>query len=356
MFQTNSTGPGRAVRLLSVSVVVIAGVLTGCTAPDEQQPPADRSPQRPAAPQTPPAEPEEGPEVTAPPRGQVIDLPGGSPEGTVLDPSTGTLAIALREPERLALVDTETNRVRTIPALGAARHLALARPGELLVSGETADTLSTVRLPSGRMTSEVKVGRGPHDAARVEQKVFVANEFGGNVGVVRDGRMANKIGGFAQPGGLTATDGRVAVVDVGTNMLHVIDAATERRVAVLPAGKGPSHVRPTGNGRVAVADTRGNAVLSYQVTGTPRQLGRMPVAGRAYGLDTDPRRGFVYATAGNTNTVVRLRVDDDGGLSEAGQLGTVRQPNDVAVDPRNGRVYVIGKANAEVQILPPDAF
>lgn len=349
-------------RTLGVVVLIALGLLSGCTSeggPAEggQGPQGEqRGTAGQSRAETPAAEPGKAPKPGAAPEGRIIQLPGGAPEGAVLDASTGTLAVALREPGRLALVNTDTGAVRTVPALGAARHLSLAGPGELLVSGESADTLSRVRLPGGEVISKTDVGRGPHDAARVGNRVFVSNEFGSSVGVVQGGRMIREIGGVSQPGGLTATDGRVAVVDVRGNSLHIIDARTLRQVAELPAGEGPSHVRPIGDGQVAVADTRGNAVLTYQVTGAPRKLDRVPVPGRAYGLDADPGRGSVYATSGNNNRVFRLRVADDGTLGEPAQLATVRQPNDVAVDPRSGRIYIIGQDRARVQVLEPSAF
>jgi DNA-binding beta-propeller fold protein YncE len=352
----------RNAQAIGAAVLILACLLGGCAAPgDEQSGEQSGAQSRPpgtgaSLPQTPAAEPGEAPRPSGAPSGRIIRLPGGAPEGAAIDPSTHTLAIALRKPGRLALVDTLTGKVRTVPSPGTARHVSVVGPGELAVSGEDTGTLSTVRLPSGRVIGEAKVGRTPHDAARVGHKLFVSNEFGRSVSVVQSGRVVGRVSGFAQPGGLTAIGGRVVAVDVRTNTVHVIDAATLRTLAVLPAGKGPSHVRPIGDGRVAVADTRGNAVLSYQVTGTPRQLGRVPVAGRAYGLDTDPGRGFVYATAGNTNKVFRLRAGADGRLSLARQLSTVHQPNDVAVDPRSGTVYVIGQTGAQVQTLAPDAF
>lgn len=134
------------------------------------------------------------------------------------------------------------------------------------------------------------------------------------------------------------------------------DAATVRRVAALPAGRGPSHVRPIGGGRVVVADTRGNAVLTYDLTGRPRQLSRLELPGRPYGLAVAPERGFAYVTLSTTNRVVRLRVRPDGSPGQRRVLPTVQQPNSVAVDGSTGTVYVVGKAESNVQVLPPVAF
>ena len=290
------------------------------------------------------------------PAGRTLPLPGGSPEGAVVDPGTGLLAVALRDPDRVALLDTASGQVRTVATPGAARHLSSAGPGELLLSAENTDVLARMSLPGGAISEQVQVGRQPHDAAPLGRTLFVSNESGGTLGVVQDGRMVQEIPGFAQPGGLAVAGDRVVAVDVRANTLHVVDARTLREIAVLPAGAGPSHVRPIGPGRVAVADTRGNAVLTFQVSGTPGEIGRYPVAGRAYGISADPRRGLLYTALSNTNQVVRWRIGPDGSLRDPRPLPTVRQPDDVAVDPRTGTAYVVGRADAQVQELPASAF
>lgn len=281
-------------------------------------------------------------------------MPDGDPEGAIVDPKTGTLAVALRDPDRIALLEPD-GRVREVEIPGAARHLSSGGPGTLLVPSEDRGTLLQVQLPEGRVTSSAPVGSQPHDAATVPAGIAVTKESGGEVALLRpDGRVTTE-GGFVHPGGLTAAGDRIAAIDVRANTLHVLDAANLRTVAVLPAGQGPSHVRPIGGGRVAVADTRGHAVLTYQVAGAPRQLGTTALPGRAYGLATDPARGFVYASAADRNEVVRLRVDDDGRLVDPRPVATVAQPNSVAVGP-SGTVFVVGQQPAQVQRLTPQDF
>lgn len=328
--------------------LALAALLAGCGA---SPPPPNPAPApAPQSPMAPPAEPGTAPPAGNPP-GRLTALPGGEPEGAAFDPATRTVVLALRAPDRLALLDTASGQIRTVAAPGAARHVVPAGPGEVLVSGEDTSTLSRVSLPAGDVIEQVKTGPQPHDAAQVGDTVFVTNEFGGSVGVVRDGRSVRELPGLVQPGGIAAVDGRVAAVDVQGNTLHIFDGRTLRQVAVLPAGQGPSHVRSLGRGRVAVVDTRGNAVLTYQVGGTPRQLSRLPVPGRAYGLDTDPGRGLVYATLPNTNKLARVPVRPDGTLGAPNLIDTVRQPNDVVTDPGTGDTFVVGQADAQIQMI-----
>lgn len=305
----------------------------------------------------PPAEPGTAPGPTATPAGSVVDLPDGVAEGTVVDPGTGTLAVALRKPAQLALFDTSSREVRVVPAPGNARHLYLAAPGgPLIVPGEQTREVTEVALPSGMLGRRIAVGRVPHDAVRVGDTLFVVAEFSARVDVVRAGRLIRSLPGPAQPGGIAAAAGRVAAVDVRGNRLYVWDAETLDRVADLPAGEGPSHIRPLGDGRVAVADTRGNAVIEFDLRGEPGEVVRVAVPGRAYGLATDPERGLAYVTMADTNRVIELQVGSDGRLRAGAILPTVRQANSVAVDPVSGTVYVIGSNPPAIQVIPGSAF
>lgn len=303
-----------------------------------------------------PAEPDQAPMLTAAPAGRVRLLPTGAPEGIAVDPASGVIAVALRDPDRIALLDPADGQLRTQPMPGSARHLVISQPGQLLVPAEDVDLLVEVALPQGAITTSVPVGNQPHDAARVDKTVFVSNELERSLGVVRGDQMIRSLPGPVQPGGVGATAGRVAVADVVGNQLYVYDARSLQQVAVLPAGSGPSHVRPLSQGLVAVADTRGNAVLVYDLRGQPRQVGRVAVAGQAYGLTTDPPRGRAYVTLTDTNQVVALQLEPDRSLRTIGALPAVRQPNSVAYDPKSDSVLVTGAVSSELQTIPVSAF
>jgi hypothetical protein len=97
------------------------------------------------------AEPSVAESPTAPPAGTVLPLPAGSkPEGVAEDPVTHTVVISLRDPDRLALINTDTLRVRVRSAPGEGRHLILAAlGGPVLLPSEDRNTLYELALPSG---------------------------------------------------------------------------------------------------------------------------------------------------------------------------------------------------------------
>src|SRR5581483_7788373 len=155
------------------------------------------------------------PQPAIQPAGRSIRV-GALPEGIVADSRRNLIAVATRDPNEIVVLAASTGRILwRAPLPGHARHLALAGPaGPLLIPVETANRLLELNLGSRGVTS-IPVGRLPHDAAAAAGRVFVTDEFGHRVSVLRRGRVVGQITGFAQPGGITATGGDVAVVDVG---------------------------------------------------------------------------------------------------------------------------------------------
>lgn len=307
-----------------------------------------------AAPAKRAAEPAGAPTTLVAPAGRLVALGEGGPEGLVADPKTGLVAVALRAPGRLALVDGRSGRVTgTVTLPGSARHVALAAAGgPVLVPVEDRGMLVQVGLPTGKVLTRTIVGRGAHDAAAWAGRVFVSDEGAAAVSVIQDGQVVATLTGPQQPGGVAAGDGRVGVVDVRGAALHVYDAATLRLIDQVPAGAGPTHVVADGHGGLVVADTRGGALLRYRLRPDVRLLERLALSGRPYGLAADPGRRAVWVTLTDTNRLVGLRVTRDG-LRPFANLPTVRQPNSVALDVTSGRVDVAGSADGMLQILTP---
>jgi DNA-binding beta-propeller fold protein YncE len=306
---------------------------------------------------TPAAEPGTAPKLATKPAGTVVTLPGGKPWGITVDHADHLVALALRKPPRLGLVDTTTHQVQTVKAPGTARHLNLAKPGgPLLYPSESKHALYKLTLPSGKISSRVSAGKVPHDAVRAGEKIFFSDEFGGYLGVVRPGKPVRKLDKPVQPGGVNVAGGRVGVIDVQANVVDVYDTTTLKLLASLPAGKGPDHIAAIGRGRVAVSDVRGHQVITFDLTGKPHRLGRASVPGRPFNIASDPHRRLVYASLSNTNKVTQFHVRPDGALAEPVTLPTVRQPNSLAVDPRTGTVYVAGYKPARLDVIARRAF
>lgn len=330
-------------QLLVVTAIVCAGGLIGCDDPPAAEP-AESPPAAEPALAPPPAQP----------AGRVIDV-GAQPEGVIADAATGLVAVAVREPNALVLVDGRTGTVAgRVELPGSLRHLQLAAPGgPVLVPVESADTLLAVELPSGDFASRAPTGRVPHDAtAAADGTVFVTNEFGGSLTVVRQGAVVETLTDQTQPGGLAAVGNFVGVIDVRQNDLTVYDTATLRQVGRVEAGDGPTHVVAGPRGRLIVSDTRGDALLVFELSPTVRLVARLVLPGSPYGLAYDARRDRLWVTLTGRNEAVEIDATASP-PTVLNRLPTVRQPNTVAVDSGTGRVFVAGTADGVLQLVDP---
>jgi DNA-binding beta-propeller fold protein YncE len=324
----------RAVALL------LLALLAGCgSAPRDELPPA--------------AEPASSPPLVAPPDGRLQTV-GSKPEGAVADPQTGLVAVGLRAPDELALVDGATGEVeRRVPLDAAPRHLAIAGAGgPVLVPAEDADALLQVELPGGDVT-RARTGREPHDAATAGDRVFVADEFAHTLTVLEDGRPVKTIETALQPGGLAPLDNerQVAVVSVRERVVETFDVASGRRTGRAPAGVGPTHAVSNGGYYLFVTDTAGDALLVYHLRPKLELIRRYPLPGSPYGIAIDNRRGRIYVSQTALNQLTELVAG--GRPSLVRRYATPQQPNSVAVDEARGRVFVTGKVDGVLQLLDP---
>lgn len=288
------------------------------------------------------------------PAGRIIQLPIGSePEGVIVDDVTHTAVIALHNPNRLAIIDTRNDHVRSVPAPGHARHLILAKPGgPILLPGEESAALFQLALPSGRLLMTTPVLRHPHNAAVVGSNIWVADELQPAISIIDPaGAVIATLHGPVQPGGIVAADGVAAVTDVRGARLYFYNTTTFAAEGSIPAGSGPTHEAPLGGDDVMVADTRGGTLLLVDFA-TRRIVGRLALPGGPYGVSSDPTSGTAWVTLTEFNRVVEVQRSGSH-LRVTRSWPTVQQPNTVAIDPATQCVYVVGVTEAQLQIICP---
>ncbi len=302
----------------------------------------------------PAAEPAESPRLSERPAGRIVEL-GAEAEGIVADGATGLVAVGLRDPAALALVSGRSGEVvRRVALAESPRHLGLIPGGPVLVPAERADALVRVTLPGGAAQSD-RVGDFPHNAAAGADRVFVANEFGDSLSVIEGGRVAETVATPVQPGGVAVLGDRATgVVTVRSNALTLYDPRTLQRLDEIAVGAGPTHVVAAAPDRFYVVDTRGDAVLVVSAQGgnDAAIVDRVNLPGAPYGVAIDPRRERLWVTLTERNELVELSLSESA-PEPVRTYPTVRQPNTVAVDPATGAVYVAGRANGVLQIIPP---
>jgi len=326
--------------------VAIAGLVIALSACSSDSP----------LPRTDVPEPAGAPVPAEAPAGRVVPL-AGQPEGLVVDGPTRTIAAGVRNPDGLALVDVDTGVERARrPLAGSPRHLQLARPGgPVLVPAEGTDRLYQVSLPDGALVGDVGVGRQPHDAAAAAgNRIFVGDEMEDRVSVVEGDRRVQQLPAPVQPGGVAAAlDGSVVVV-VGVRGREMEAYRPDgTSLGRTPCGVGPTHVRAGPEGRFYVTDTQGDALLVFEVgPDGPRQVASVAVKGAPYGLAIDATRRIAYVTLTATNRLQAFRLDGQTPKADR-SWPTLRQPNDVGVDPASGRIVVAGTADNALQLIDP---
>jgi DNA-binding beta-propeller fold protein YncE len=324
------------------------GILPPGVPTEGSRPPADALP--------PPAEPRTAPPQTGQIPGRMVPV-GAAPEGVAVDAVTRTVAIAKRDPNELVLLDADTGEIvgRTgIP--GFARHLQLAAPGgPVLVPVESVNALIRVELPSGRAAPLIFTGTVPHDAAQApDGAVFVANELGGTVTVLRGDHIVKVFIDSVQPAGLAPVGNAMGLIDVRKNDLTIYDSAALTIVGSVPAGEGPTHLVADRHGRMIAADTRGDAVRVFTPLPTPRQVGVVGQPGGPYGIAYDPARDRLWVASSGTNEVVGYDMADPT-PREVARLPTVQNPYTLGVDATTGRLFIAGVTGGVVQIIKPPA-
>jgi DNA-binding beta-propeller fold protein YncE len=351
------------------ALVLVVAVLVACGAPHTEQtsapatttglipsgvptegvrPPSDNLP--------PPAEPQNAPPQNGPIPGRTVAV-GTAPEGVVVDALTRTVAVAKRDPNELVLINAETGAItgRT-PLPGFVRHLQLAAPGgPVLVPVESANALVRVDLPGGQASSQVVTGTVPHDAAEAQNGyMFVANEHGGTVTVLRGDEILKVFTDSVQPAGMAADGLTMGMLDVRKNDLTVYDAGALKIIGSTPAGKGPTHLVADSGGRMIAADTRGDAVRVFEPLPAPREVASVPQPGGPYGITYDRARNRLWVASSGTNEVIGY--DMAGTIPrEVQRLATVQNPYTLGVDSTTGTLFIAGVTTGVVQIVDPAA-
>lgn len=302
------------------------------------------------------AEPREAPPPVAAPAGRTVAV-GRAPEGIVVDARTRTVAVAVRDPDELVLLNADSGAVTgRVPLPGSVRHLQLAAPGgPVLVPVETADVLIRVDLPQGKAGPAIHTGAHPHDAAAASSgTVFVANEHGGTVAVLRGDQIVKVFADSVQPAGTAPVGTSMGVLDVRKNDLTVYDADRLTIVGSAPAGAGPTHLVADRHGRMIAADTRGDAVRVFLPLPTPHEVAVVAQPGGPYGIAYDGTHDRLWVASSGTNEVVGYDMSD-AIPHELQRFPTVQNPYTVGVDAKTGRLFVAGVTGGVVQIIDAGA-
>lgn len=148
------------------------------------------------------------------------------------------------------------------------------------------------------------------------------------------------------------------VADLGNNAVKVLDPLTLRTLGAFGQDelRAPHDVTFDVDGRLLVADSGNDRIVTYRVNGTGGTFIEEVVAGLASPEGVAAARdGTVYVTNVRSHDVVAIkngkRVAHVGGSGRG--PNQFDRPHDVAVAP-NGRVYVADPGNNRIQVLSPN--
>lgn len=305
--------------------------------------------------QAPAALPAVSPPPANPPAGTVLPI-GAKVSAAAIDGVTGTLAIAVSDPDRLLLIDLAAldGQPQIVRLPGRVEQLDQAGvDGQLLAPVASAGELLTVDVISGQVHS-VDVEGGPVAAAVVNGRTVVALASRPGVAVLEGDRVRHTPDQFAGPADVVAAGDTAAVLDRMRTALTVLDPAGAHGDAVelgpsLRAGHGATNAVGDRFGRVLVTDTRDGELLAFSADPLIMRQ-RFPVPGAPYAIAYDPVRDLAWVTLTERNEVVGFHIAG-GEPVERFRLATVRQPNTVAVDPRSGAVIVGSGTGDGVQVV-----
>jgi DNA-binding beta-propeller fold protein YncE len=296
----------------------------------------------------PPATPAAAPEPTTSPVGTLWQAGPGA-EGIAVDGGTGRLAVAVRDPNRLLLLDATTGAVtRTVPLPGKASRVTLGPGGSVLVAaGKTLLRVPT--LGDGAPVEQRLPANGLDAAPLPEDTALVSLPDQGRAVIV--GRKSTPSLRTGDHSAGVAVNGKLlGVVDSAQSTLTVFDDAG-KLVQQTRAGDGATQVIVDKRGRFVVIDTRGSEILAF-TTGPLFLRQRYPVPGAPYGAAYDSTRDVLWLTLTAANELVGLNLSG-GAPVQVKRVPTVRQPDSVAVDPGTGRVYVASRIDGIVQTITP---
>ena len=141
-----------------------------------------------------------------PPRSPAASCRSAAPEGVVVDAATRTVAVAKRDPDELVLLNADTGEVGNgSPTARLRATPSTGRPGRSRPrsGGERQRACSAWNCPAGGPLPQILTGTVPHDAAQAANgTVFVANEHGGTVAVLRGHEIVKVFTDSVQPAGL----------------------------------------------------------------------------------------------------------------------------------------------------------
>lgn len=281
----------------------------------------------------------------------------GAPAGSVL-PFGPDARAALFDAATRSLVILEPGPAVTVVTEGRPRTVRLSQPATALTAGPDGTAYLATR--GGYLRLDIAAGGvdrievdGEPDtdvtaiARRADGRVVLGTADGSVLTLDSDTAVGARVGGFARVDALVARGDTAVVLDRAQTSVSALDADGTKVAQALRAGEGATTMAADAQGRILVADTRGDELLVFS-TDPLIMRQRYPVYDAPYGLAGSPGLAWVSQTAANAV----IGYDLSTGIPvERVRHRTVQQPNLLAYDDASGTLYVVSGTGAGVQVI-----
>jgi DNA-binding beta-propeller fold protein YncE len=310
--------------------------VAGCSPKSEDAPPPTIAPASAAV----------SPPLTTTPAGQVREL-AGKATAAVFDPATSSLVVL--SGDGVTVLPAAGGPSRTITLPGPASALAGDGRGAVYLSARGG--YFRVDVGTGQVAAKPAEGHESTEftaiARRADGKLVLGSADGAVYTLGSDTTVAAEVKAFARVDALVTQSNTAVVLDRGQTSVTTIDPNGTDAQHALRAGEGATTLAADPEGRVLVADTRGDELLVFGTD--PLMLRqRYPVRNGPYGLAGGHRLAWVSMTAAN----VVVGYDLATGIPlEKVRYPTVRQPDVLAFDDATNTLYVASASGDGVQVI-----
>ncbi|BBX25230.1 YncE family protein [Mycolicibacterium alvei] len=329
---------GQPVRagLLALALLLSAG----CTSNPTDAPPPTIEPAQAAV----------SPPVTATPDGEIRQLRGHA-TSAVFDPATGTLAVLTPGGEGQSTLSllTGSRPPREVTLMPAATALSVDGKGDVLAAARGG--YFRVDLADAKASKiDVDGAQGVDFTAialRADGNPVLGSADGAVYTLGSDRAVAARLKIFARVDSLVTQGNTAVVLDRGQTSVTAVNPSGTKAAQALRAGEGATTLAADTQGRVLVADTRGDELLVFGADPLIMRQ-RYPVPAAPYGLAGSDKLAWVSQTAANTV----IGYDLSTGIPvEKVRYRTVQQPNSLAYDDKSDTLYVVSGSGAGVQVI-----
>lgn len=187
-------------------------------------------------------------------------------------------------------------------------------------------------------------------ARRADGRLVLGSADGAVYTLSSDTTVGARLKIFARVDAVVTQGDRAVVLDRGQTSVTSLNSDGTSSEHALRAGEGATTMAADAQGRVLVADTRGDELLVYGVNPLILRQ-RYPVPDSPYGLTgSGDAAGLAWVAQTATNTVVGYDLAT-GIPVEKVRYRTVQQPNSLAFDDSSGTLYVVSGSGGGVQVI-----